>query len=59
MRPVELQITVDELLREVDAATIDLANGQHADALEHLCVLERALVALRLMIDGRLQDAAG
>ena len=59
MRPVELQITVDELLREVDAATIDVANGDHADALEHLCVLERALIALRLTIDGRFQDAGG
>jgi hypothetical protein len=53
----EQRVLADELLREVDAALIDVANGSTADALEHLCVLERALVALRLTIDGRTQNA--
>jgi hypothetical protein len=54
MRREELRIFADELLREVDVATIDMANSRHADALEHLGILERALIALRLTIDGRL-----
>jgi hypothetical protein len=59
MRRDELRVLADELLREVDAATIDVANGHHADALEHLGILERALVVWRLNIDGRLADAGG
>lgn len=46
MRREELQIVADELLREVDAAAIDTANVSIASALEHLCTLEDALIAL-------------
>ena len=46
IRREELQIVADELLREVDAAAIDTANVSIASALEHLCTLEDALIAL-------------
>ena len=55
MRREELKILADELLREVDAAAIDTANASLvsitanasiASALEHLCTLELALIAL-------------
>ena len=46
LRREELKILADELLREVDAAAIDTANVSIASALEHLCELERALIAL-------------
>ena len=46
LRREELKILADELLREVDAAMIDTANVSIASALEHLCELEFALIAL-------------
>ena len=46
LRRAELKILADELLREVDAAAIDTANVSIASALEHLCTLELALIAL-------------
>ena len=42
-----------ELLREVDAPLIDTANVSIASALEHLCELERALIALWQYADAK------
>jgi hypothetical protein len=56
MRREELRVIADELLREVDAATINLANGHHADALEHLWL---AATSSRQRRDNRLELTRG
>lgn len=51
MRREELKVLADALLREVDAAAIDTANGSIGSALDHLCELERGLISVWLRAD--------